>query len=229
MTHDTDWAARLRRIAAPVLANTPVVRPASLAEKQVYADTFADEAGHRRVWDAFLLARLLGLPTPHSNEPWLWSWLRVGAEDRPAGRSSPNTGGTPAQSEDRPPGRSSPPFFADPDSWSLEQETEKELAGLHAWSWLIKREAHAEARSPADPRFDAAVEWTLANIQPDNATNHPWAIHVYLARPTNPTHSTNARMYAETMLHNCLVTTGQPDLVSALILWDAANWLMPEA
>ena len=217
MTHDTDWSARLRRIAAPVLAKTPLLIPSTDADKRCYIDAFTDEAGTRRHWDPFLLGHLLGIPVSPSPEPWLWSWNAL-----LAGNDSP-----PPRSE-----RPSPPFFADPDSWSLEQETEKELAGLHAWSWLIQREEHAEARGTADPRFDAAAQWTLANIQPDNATNHPWAIHVYLARPTNPTnptHSTNARMYAETMLHNCLVTTGQPDLVSALILWDAANWLKPEA
>ena len=209
MTHDTDWATRLRRIAAPMLAGTPLMVPSTEAEKRGYIDAFTDEAGTRRHWDPFLLGHLLGIPVTPSPEPWLWSWNALLSSNHPTIT------------------RTSPPFFADPGSWSLEQETEKELAGLHAWSWLNKRETLADARGSVDPRFDAAAQWTLANIQPDNATNHPWAIHVYLARPTDPTHNTNARMYAETMLHNCLVTTGQPDLVSALILWDAANWLLP--
>jgi hypothetical protein len=195
-----DWSRRLRRIAEPVLEGTPLVRPASFAERQAFADAFADEAGHRRVWDAFLLARLLGLPTPPSDEPWLWSWSETADSPR----------------------RREPPFFADPDAWALEQETEKELAGLHGWSWRFRHHAPTPNPEPApDSTFDAAVDWVLANIQPDNATNHPWAIHVYLARTTNP----NARMYAETMLHNTIVHQGRPDRFSALILLDAATWL----
>ncbi len=213
MSHGTEWAARLRRIAGPVLAKTPLVAPATAAEKLDYIGSFTDEAGTRRHWDPFLLGHMLGVRVKPSREPWLWSWNALASTEADAL-------GT---------GRLSPPFFAEPDSWSLEQETEKELAGLHAWSWLVGREPLAHARGSVDPRFDAAVQWTIANIQPDNATNHPWAIQVFLSRAADPTPDTDARMYAETMLHNCLVTTGQPDLVSALILWDAAKWLTPEA
>jgi hypothetical protein len=37
--------------------------------------------------------------------------------------------------------------------------------------------------------------------------------------------STDARLYAETMLHNTIVHQGRPDRFSALILWDAADAL----
>jgi hypothetical protein len=203
-----EWSRRLRRIAEPVLAGTPLIRPATLAEKQAFVDTFTDEAGHRRVWDAFLLARLLGLPRPRAEEPWLWSWGDI--ED------------TPRRGVTRSPRRGDPPFFADRDAWALEQETEKELAGLHGWSWLL-RDATVRERSA----FDAAADWILANIQPDNATNHPWAIHVFLelAATGDPRTSTDARLYAETMLHNTIVHQGRPDRFSALILWDAAEAL----
>jgi hypothetical protein len=203
-TNLADWSRRLRRIAEPVLAGTPILRQASLAEKQAFADTFADEAGHRRVWDAFLLARILGLPNPTTTEPWLWSWSGATAE--------------PPQRE--------PPFFALPQAWALEQETEKELAGLHGWSWRLRQSPLADPQG-SGPLFDAAVEWTLANIQPDNATNHPWAIHVFLDRASRAGDplSTDARLYAETMLHNTIVHMGRPDRFSALILWDAADAL----
>jgi hypothetical protein len=203
-TNLADWSRRLRRIAEPVLAGTPILRQASLAEKQAFADTFADEAGHRRVWDAFLLARILGLPNPTTTEPWLWSWSGASAE----------------------PPRREPPFFALPQAWALEQETEKELAGLHGWSWRLRQSPLADTQS-SGPLFDAAVEWTLANIQPDNATNHPWAIHVFLERASRAGDplSTDARLYAETMLHNTIVHMGRPDRFSALILWDAADAL----
>jgi hypothetical protein len=225
-----EWSRRLRTIAEPVLAETPLVRPATRAEKQAFADTFTDEAGHRRVWDAFLLARLLGLPTPQSDEPWLWSWsslplpeggARGGFASTPPPRGRGLGGGFAFEPQ-------SPPFFADPHAWTLEQETEKELAGLHGWSWLLRsttagdattRDATVRERSS----FDAATDWILANIQPDNATNHPWAIHVFLARAAAG--HTDARLYAETMLHNTLVHHARPDRFSALILLDAADWL----
>jgi hypothetical protein len=200
------WSRRLRAIAEPVLEGTPLVRPASFAERQAFADAFADEAGHRRVWDAFLLARLLGLPTPPSDEPWLWSWSETADSPR----------------------RREPPFFADPDAWALEQETEKELAGIHGWSWRIReattrdatvRDATVRERSA----FDAATDWILANLQPDNATNHPWAIHVFLTRASEG--HTDARLYAESMLHNTIVHQSRPDRFSAVILLDAATWL----
>jgi len=209
VSQSTDWSSRLRRIAEPVLAGTPLIAPATMAEKQRYIETFADEAGTRRYWDPLLLGHMLGVAVDPSPEPWLWSWNAL-ASTAPGGGE----------------GRMSPPFFAGAESWALEQETEKELAGLHAWSWLQRRGPRADARG-SGAAFDAAVEWTIANIQPDNATNHPWAIQVFLDRAATGaarTHS-DARLYAETMLHNCLVTTGRPDLVSALILWDAAAWL----
>ena len=49
-----EWAARLRRIAEPVLAGTPLVGPATEAEKRRFVETFEDEEGHRRVWDGLM-------------------------------------------------------------------------------------------------------------------------------------------------------------------------------
>ncbi len=192
-----EWSTRLRRIAEPVLAGTPAVREATPEDRARFADEFTDEAGHRRVWDRFLLARVLRVPAGARGEPWLWSWhaaLGLAHADPPA----------------------SPPFFARPDSWTLEQETEKELAGLHGWTWLIPDGA-------TDARFESALDWVLANIQPDNATNHPWAIHAFLRRAARG--DDFARLYAEAMLHCSIVHLGRPDRFSALILLDAADHL----
>ena len=60
--------------------------------------------------------------------------------------------------------------------------------------------------------------WNMA--EPDNATNRPWALHVFLLAS-----APECQHYAETLLHNCLVTTGEPEPLSAWILLDAANEL----
>jgi hypothetical protein len=98
----------------------------------------------------------------------------------------------------------------------LEVWTETELCGLHAlWCLARVRGCAAWCR-----RVESARDWHLANTQPDNATNRPWALHVFLlAKPLSP----EARAYAETLLHNALVLNGRPDLLSAWILLDAAK------
>lgn len=68
----------------------------------------------------------------------------------------------------------------------------------------------------------AAAAAYMEQIQPDNATNHPWAIHVFLVHALR-TGTDDGRMYAETMLHNCMVGSGRPDRLSAVILLDAAH------
>ncbi|MHC4216990.1 MAG: hypothetical protein ACYSU7_00905 [Planctomycetota bacterium] len=103
----------------------------------------------------------------------------------------------------------------------LEVWTEAELCGLHAL-WCLAR---ARGREDWARRADRARDWHLTNTQPDNATNRPWALHVFLL-VTPPV--AEARAYAETLLHNALVTTGRPDLFSAWILLDAANRIEEE-
>ena len=99
---------------------------------------------------------------------------------------------------------------------TIEVWTEAELCGLHAL-WGLAREQHREDWAQ---RAEDVRDWHMANTQPDNATNRPWALHVFLLAETP-----ESRHYAETLLHNALVTTGQPEPFSAWILLDAANQL----
>ncbi len=98
----------------------------------------------------------------------------------------------------------------------IEVWTEQELSGLHALWWLARR----RGRDDLARRGAAARDWHLVNTQPDNATNRPWALHVFLLGGTD-----ESRLYAETLLHNCLVGTGRPDPTSAWILLDSARAL----
>jgi hypothetical protein len=63
----------------------------------------------------------------------------------------------------------------------------------------------------------AAARWHLDNTQPDNATNRPWGLHVFLLEG-----SAEGRVYAETLLHNATAIRAQVTPVSAWILADAA-------
>ena len=56
----------------------------------------------------------------------------------------------------------------------------------------------------------------MDNIQPDNATNHPWAVHVFASLAVE-TGNFEFDLYAQSLLHNCIVGTGKPDAFSAII------------
>jgi hypothetical protein len=106
------------------------------------------------------------------------------------------------------------PLLVHGDRDTIETWTEGELCSIHA---LIRIAAH-------DPwwreRLQSAVDWHLEWTQPDNATNRPWGIHVFLALG-----GLEGRMYAETMLHNAQAGGAQQDPLVAWALGDAARWL----
>ncbi|MBL0920799.1 MAG: hypothetical protein IBJ10_01585 [Phycisphaerales bacterium] len=107
---------------------------------------------------------------------------------------------------------------------TIEAWTEADLACIHALWWLGRTRGRPEliARS-----LDAA-DWHIEHIQPDNATNRPWAIHVFLdlwrARDV-----LEGRLHAETLLHNADVAAGSkvegPGAVIAHIAADGADAL----
>lgn len=103
---------------------------------------------------------------------------------------------------------------------ALEVWTETELASLHALRWL----AHLRGRPEWRRRALGCARWHVENLQPDNATNRPWAIHVFLELSVAES-IPEAELYAQTLLHNCMVTLGHPDRLSAAILLDAADAL----
>lgn len=103
---------------------------------------------------------------------------------------------------------------------TIEVWTESELAGLHALCNLaLERNRERILR-----RVRRTVDWHIENTQPDNATNHPWALHAFLMR-SRP----EATHFAETLLNNCMVLNGRPDPMSAWILMDAAETLEQSA
>ena len=97
---------------------------------------------------------------------------------------------------------------------AIEVFTDAELSALHAMWWIVKDEP---ATSPAQRRLRQVRDWHLENTQPDNATNRPWAVHVFLEADTP-----EGRLYAQTLLHNALALEGRATPLAGAILRDAA-------
>lgn len=205
------WVQRLRTIARPALVGTPLIVPEqfSVERRAAWIDEFEDEYGTRTAIDGFLVALAMNMPwgsadhAPDDVCTMLWRRLaagRCGGVDELAGMP--------------------PPIAANPDEWALEHETHKELAAVHAL-WF-----HARRNEKLLGVLDAAESWLIANVQPDNATCHPWAVHAFAARAqrlSGTREGDEALLYAEQLLHNCLVARGRPDRRSAVILWHAAQ------
>lgn len=99
---------------------------------------------------------------------------------------------------------------------ALEVWTECELGALHALARFARR--HPAASRGA--RLDDLVAWHLEHTQPDNATNRPWALHVFLREGTSET-----RLYAETLLHNAAASDARHEPLTRWILLDSAREL----
>lgn len=202
------WGERLLGEARLALVGTPwayllleePVTPANVPD-------FSDESGNRRAIDPLLIAWLQhtaapSLPAFDSTDLCLWSYLLKGRHDAMLKSINPRSG----------------PLTLDFDRLTIEVATETELAALHALS---------HAGDAAKARVDSASDWIVHNLQPDNATNHPWAVHVFLERAF-ATGSVEHRLYAETLLHNCIVSLGRADRFSALILLDSGRALQSD-
>lgn len=204
------WPPFLRRLAAPGLVGLPAMgvlrADPSLAAQ--FIDGFSDERGHRRSVDRPFLAAVLGAdpgPRPATGlapDEATW-WSLHGEENASVSWFE----------------RSEGPLLPRGEELAIEVWTERELSVQHAVWRLAERNGDRELRE----RCCAAARWAVAELQPDNATNHPWAVHIYLALAAAG--DAGARMYAETQLHNCQVTLGRPDRFSAMILIDAADAL----
>ena len=211
----TDWAAPLR----PAATRSPAPAPGTHAGRN-----FSDELGHRRAVDAPFLAwrsRVTGGESPHPADesaphpatPDVALWRALLDESIPIDpliEPSPSGHGAPITR----PGSTA----------AIEVWTETELSALHA----LWRLAHRRARAELIQRCLDAAQWHVEHLQPDNATNHPWAIHVF-AIAGERLGSFEHELHAQSMLHSSQVTLGRPDALSAHILLDAAECLEAEA
>ncbi|MFK7962287.1 MAG: hypothetical protein AB8G96_17385 [Phycisphaerales bacterium] len=102
---------------------------------------------------------------------------------------------------------------------AIEVWTDADLAACHALWWLAEL-APPERAAPWRERLHAVRDWHLEHTQPDNATNRPWAVHVFLELGTR-----DGERYAETLLHNALALGAEPTPLARVLLADAADAL----
>jgi hypothetical protein len=184
-----------------------------------------DELGHRRdlqpVFFAWRRARLSGDPTAAiARDPGptagldvrLWAALTDSAIDVDALLS--DAASTPRGAADR--GALLPQGLYR----TIEVWTETELASLHALSRLGRVRSRADWTALAL----ATAHWHVEHLQPDNATNRPWAVHLFATLAVQG--DADAEAYAQTLVHNCHIARGKPDALSAHIIADAADALI---
>lgn len=112
-------------------------------------------------------------------------------------------------------GASDGPLIAQGRYRTLETWTESELSALHALGRVVGSGRHEWAE-----RLDRARSWHLEHTQPDNATNRPWALHVFVQGG-----DLESALYAQTLLHNAQVAGPTLEPLARVIMLDAANEL----
>lgn len=224
VTFMSEWSNRLWALASSALVGTPILDLSSSAiERSEFIATFSDSMGQRRAVDRPILHWLLGVPFPVLTDrapPDVGAWERLAILTRQFLRPCPAgiTHDVLLDAEYQP--RAPAPLVGD--LGAIEIATEIELSVLHAtWNYAIAQDWPSELA-----RAVAAARWMIANVQPDNATGHPWAVHAFVALAAAG--DVEAGMYADTLVHNTLVAgNGKPDRFSALLLLDAARMLAP--
>ena len=208
MTDLRAWAESVRVLARPVVDRAierfgPIECP---DQRAAFVGRFRDGAGSRRAVDGPFLSAWLGVAPDEPSrgacalDVRLWQAAAAGAPDGPRIVTLSIEGPLQAQRSDE----------------ALEIWTETELCALHALWRLGARDDTLRHRA------GACALWHLANTQPDNATNRPWSAHVFAILGTGAD-MPEARLYAQTLVHNAMVGTGQLDPLSAIILLDGAE------
>lgn len=210
------WSALLLGLARPVLEGTPLVT-GDASEAAAFIRGFADERGHRRRVDEPMLAAMLGLtstaPAPAAG-PDVALWALLTREDPAGSALLAAIAAAPVEG----------PVTPRDDNAAIEAWTEAELSSLHALSHHAERHRGGELGAALAARVEGAVRWHTATLQPDNGTNHPWAVHVFAAYAV--AHGDAAAMvHAQTLVNICCVMRGRPDRLSACILLDAGRAL----
>ncbi len=196
-----------------VLASDPVSPGADPDQRLAFVREFRDEMSARPSVVTPFLADLLGVspgaePPNQCTDDAIW-WRLCSGEPDSSGLVRPGAGAL---------------LHAPDDQTAIEVRTERELCALHALSEIACRRCDASLAE----RCAAAARWHLRELQPDNATNHPWAIQVFIRLAcASPETSVGAAasVHAQTQLHSCQVALGRPDRLSACILLHAARSL----
>ena len=187
-----------------------------MQEKLAYIDSFADEFGNRRATDRPFLATILGVTIeqhtpPQALDEQLWWMIESQQIDANKIQSliAPNDA-----------------LVVGSDQLAIEYRTMVELCALHAL-WIIANQSNSDDLLE---RCLNAAHWHTRELQPDNAINRPWgaAVFIELSHQSNDQEARDlANLHAQTLIHNASVSLGTPDLLSALIMKNAADQLDP--
>ncbi|MBK7405295.1 MAG: hypothetical protein IPJ41_11855 [Phycisphaerales bacterium] len=204
-----DWSRQIDAVLRSGLRGSTLapVLGASEAERVAYARGFTDDFGHRRAVDLPLLTWVLHIPRqpgPRADriDVALWESLLDPDGDATSTLRTPDG-----------------PVAPDVREHGIEVWTEVELASLQALWW----HAHSAADHQPRDRALSLARWLMAELQPDNGTNRPWAVATFAELAAGG--DVDAAMYADTLLHNCQVQAGRADRFSCVLLLDAANRL----
>lgn len=211
----SQWIAHLDSLIAEPLSRVPFEK--SDEAKRAYIGSFRDEYGSKRATDGALLSRVLGVeyatdaarPGTDLDER-LWDAVHGSPADLQAGwwgwvadAAGSNDGLVKGD-------------------YAIEHRTLIELSSLHAL-W------HLATRNPGvRDLIDELVDWHTRELQPDNGINRPWGVHVFVVRSVQANDvdlRLDAMLHAQTLVNNCCINLGKPDMLSALILRDSADAL----
>ncbi len=237
-----DWIAMLRAIATPgmPLAAIEIMRKdgpgvMGLEERQraaeVFIAGFADGVGNRRRVDRPLLAQMLGVKPGEmpkgdsmgSLDPEERAWWSLHDE---LVRDELVRGSEVIDWD------ANGPLYPALRDRGIEWWSQAELCGVHALSWRGLNDADGIDVARVRARVDRCCMWLIAEVQPDNATQHPWGVHLFAKIAMNGTRGererSHATHYAQTLVHNAMVGSmigGKIDTFAACILWNCAQWL----
>jgi len=199
------WALIMRSAAEPVIRQ--LVTGLNQENPSTFSSSFHDESGNQRPVDPFLIGAVFGhaavRTTFSGDSPDVQLWASI-TDGRTAVEQFLS-------------GDSKGPLIRHPAGTSIEVLTETEACALHAL-WTIAR---VRVQTDLTARCLSAAQWHIAELQPDNATNSPWAIHVFAMLSILGVDS-RGFMEAESRLHNCHVGRAQLDQRSAMILKHAS-------
>jgi hypothetical protein len=200
------WRSLVEAVARTSTAAPEIerLRGAALDEPGAFVEAFRDDLGHRRAIYRPVVAWSLGCnaePGGGTLGPDTSAWYALAGRGPGAFEVPPGDG----------------PLCEDLASEGIEAWTEAELSLLHALWWRAAESVDARNRAVL------AARWLVAELQPDNATNRPWAVAVFAQLATDG--ERDASLYAETLIHNCQTQFGRPDRFSTFLLLDAARRL----
>lgn len=199
-----EWLRQISALAELGLRGTDLAASlqADADQRLAAAKAFADDFGHRRAVDPPLLAWVFRVqPWLEPRDPRVDILLWHALHDPAAFPSLPPQGPLSPASREQ----------------GIEVWTEIELASLQALWWHARHEPALLSRAHAQAR------WLMDELQPDNGTNRPWAAATFAELAAAG--DADASLYADTLLHNCQVSLGKPDLLSTVLLVDARRRL----